>query len=157
MVVETIKWDLYKLIQKFDWSYMMSDSHNVWEAGMQVDKEIQAKIHALVAIHREDADTLYSEAKFIAGSDYTDYNERGFGLKYRVINSWFDPYLAIASVDRSKLPTPDEFIINSDYPTWFQEHDSLEGETVINYMDCIQAMKEYAELCVEDALKKAGK
>ena len=157
MIVETIKWDLYKLIQKFDWSYMMSDSHNVWEAGMQVDKEIQAKIHALVGIHREDADTLYTEAKFIAGSDYTDYNERGFGLKYRVINSWFDPYLAIASVDRSKLPTPDEFITNSDYPTWFQEHDSLEGETVINYMDCIQAMKEYAELCVEDALKKAGK
>jgi hypothetical protein len=71
----------------------MSDSHSVWEAGMKVDKEIQAKVHALCAIHREDADTLYSEVKSIAGPDYTDYNEDGFGLKYRVINSWFKPYI----------------------------------------------------------------
>jgi hypothetical protein len=47
----------------------MSDSHNVWEAGMKVDKEIQAKIHALCAIHKEDAEALYSEIKDIAGSD----------------------------------------------------------------------------------------
>ena len=93
MVVDTIKSDLYELIQKHDWSYMMSDSHSVWEAGMKVDKEIQAKVHALCAIHREDADTLYSEIKNIAGPDYTDYNEDGFGLKYRVINSWFKPYI----------------------------------------------------------------
>jgi len=156
-VSKQIKHELELLVVGHDWSYMMSDSHSAWEAGMKVDKEIQAKIHALVAIHREDAEWLYGYLKSVAGPDYTDYNERGFGLKYRVINSWFDPYLAIASVDRSKLPTPDEFITNSDYPTWFQEHDSLEGETVINYMDCIQAMKEYAELCVEDALNKAGK
>jgi hypothetical protein len=71
----------------------MSDSHNVWEAGMQVDKEIQAKIHALVGIHREDADTLYSEAKFIAGTDYSDYDSKGRGLKYRVIAQWFEPYI----------------------------------------------------------------
>ena len=69
MVVDTIKSDLYELIQKHDWSYMMSDSHNVWEAGMKVDKEIQAKIHALCAIHKEDAEALYSEIKDIAGSD----------------------------------------------------------------------------------------
>jgi hypothetical protein len=71
----------------------MSDSHSVWEAGMKVDKEIQAKVHALCAIHREDADTLYSEVKSIAGSDYTDYDSSGFGLKYRVIHSWFKPYI----------------------------------------------------------------
>ena len=93
MVVDTIKSDLYELIQKHDWSYMMSDSHSVWEAGMKVDKEIQAKIHALCAIHKEDADTLKGIIRGIAGSDYTDYNEDGFGLKYRIIHSWFKPYI----------------------------------------------------------------
>jgi hypothetical protein len=71
----------------------MSDSHSVWEAGMQIEKSIQAKIHALCAIHKEDAEALYSEIKDIAGSDYTDYDSSGYGLKYRVINSWFKPYI----------------------------------------------------------------
>ena len=93
MVVDTIKSDLYELIQKHDWSYMMSDSHSVWESGMMEDKEIQAKIHALCAIHKEDAEELYVFTKYIAGPDYTDYNEDGFGLKYRVIHSWFKPYI----------------------------------------------------------------
>jgi hypothetical protein len=71
----------------------MSDSHSVWEAGMQIEKSIQAKIHALCAIHKEDAEALYSEIKDIAGSDYTDYDSSGYGLKYRVINVWFKPYI----------------------------------------------------------------
>ena len=66
MIVDTIKSDLYELIQKHDWSYMMSDSHNVWESGMMEDKEIQAKIHALCAIHKEDAEELYVFTKYIA-------------------------------------------------------------------------------------------
>ena len=93
MVVDTIKSDLYELIQKHDWSYMMSDSHNVWESGMMEDKEIQAKIHALCAIHKEDAEELYVFTKYIAGPDYTDSDKNGNGLKYRVINSWFKPYI----------------------------------------------------------------
>ena len=93
MVVDTIKSDLYELIQKHDWSYMMSDSHSVWEAGMMEDKEIQAKIHALVGIHKEDAEALYNEVKDLAGPDYTDSDKNGNGLKYRVINSWFKPYI----------------------------------------------------------------
>ena len=92
MIVDTIKQDLMGLVSGHDYSYMMSDSHDVWVAGMRVDKEIQAKIHALVAIHREDAVALYSEVKNIAGSDYTDYDEHGNGLKYRVIDGWFKPY-----------------------------------------------------------------
>jgi hypothetical protein len=71
----------------------MSDSHNVWEAGVQIEREIKAKVHALCAIHREDAEALYSEVKDIAGSDYTDYDSSGYGLKYRTINSWFKPYI----------------------------------------------------------------
>ena len=88
-----IKQDLHDMVQKHDWSYMMSDSHSVWEAGMRHEKEIQAKIHALVGIHREDAIGLCDSVKDIAGQDYTDYNEDGFGLKYRVIHSWFKPYI----------------------------------------------------------------
>jgi hypothetical protein len=68
----------------------MSDSHSVWEAGMNVERSIKAKIHALIGIHREDGIGLCDEVKDIAGPDY---NEDGFGLKYRVIHSWFKPYI----------------------------------------------------------------
>ena len=91
--VQTIQDELLSLVIGHDWSYMMSDSHPVWDAGMNVEREIKAKIHALVGIHREDGIGLCDELKDIAGSDYTDYNEDGFGLKYRVIHSWFKPYI----------------------------------------------------------------
>jgi hypothetical protein len=71
----------------------MSDDHRAWEAGLQVEREIKAKVHALCAIHREDAEALYSEVKDIAGSDYTDYDKNGNGLKYRTIIGWFKPYI----------------------------------------------------------------
>jgi hypothetical protein len=74
----------------------MSDSHSVWEAGMRYEKEIQAKIHALVAVHREDAERLKGIVKGIAGPDYSDKDVYGYGLKYRTINSWFRPYLGLA-------------------------------------------------------------
>ena len=60
---------------------------------MVYEKGIQAKIHALCSIHREDAEALYSEIKNVAGTDYTDYNSNGKGLKYRVIDGWFEPYI----------------------------------------------------------------
>jgi hypothetical protein len=71
----------------------MSDSHPVWDAGMNVERNIQAKIHALVAIHKEDAEALKGIVRGIAGQDYSDYDKSGFGLKYRTINSWFKPYI----------------------------------------------------------------
>ena len=92
-VSNTIKERLIDMVQKHDWSYMMSDSHNVWEVGMKHESAIKAKVHALCAIHREDAEALYSEVKSIAGSDYTDYDEHGNGLKYRTIIGWFKPYI----------------------------------------------------------------
>ena len=92
-ISNTIKQDLMGLVSGHDWSYMMSDSHDVWEAGMQVERSIQAKVHALCGIHREDAEALYSEVKGIAGSDYTDYDSNGNGLKYRTIIGWFKPYI----------------------------------------------------------------
>ena len=91
--INTIHTDLLDMVKTHDWSYMMSDSHSVWEVGMRHEAGIKAKVHALCAIHREDAEALYSEIKEVAGSDYTDYDKDGFGLKYRVINSWFKPYI----------------------------------------------------------------
>ena len=93
MIVETIQSDLYDMVQKHDWSYMMSDSHSVWEVGMRHEAGIKAKIHALVGIHKEDAEALYNEVKDLAGPDYTDSDKNGNGLKYRVIDGWFKPYI----------------------------------------------------------------
>ena len=92
-VNEQIKMDLMDMVSTHDWSYMMSDSHSVWEVGMRHEAGIKAKVHALCAVHREDAEALYNEVKAIAGTDYKDYNEEGFGLKYRTIHSWFKPYI----------------------------------------------------------------
>jgi hypothetical protein len=98
MIVETIKSDLMDMVQKHDWSYMMSDSHSVWEVGGAAERLIKIKIHALIAIHREDAEALYNEVKAVAGPDYTDYNSNGYGLKYRVINQWFEIYIAMDEI-----------------------------------------------------------
>jgi hypothetical protein len=85
--------DLMDMVRTHDWSYMMSDSHSVWEVGMRHEAGITSKVHALCAIHREDAEALYSEVKAVAGTDYTDYDSNGYGLKYRVIRVWFKPYI----------------------------------------------------------------
>jgi hypothetical protein len=86
-VSESIKSDLLVQAQKHDYSYMMSDSHNSWERGMRSEKEIQAKVHALCAIHREDAQALLSEVLEAVPEQYID------GLTHRVIHSWFSPYV----------------------------------------------------------------
>jgi hypothetical protein len=94
-VIETIEKDLMKLVAGHDWSYMMSDDHNVWAAGLEVEKSIKAKIHALIVVHREDGAQLYKNVKSIAGTDYTDYDKYGDGLKYRTINGWFKDYTEV--------------------------------------------------------------
>jgi hypothetical protein len=92
-IVQRIQDELLSLVMGHDWSYMMSDSHDVWVEGNKVERDIQAKIHALVAVHREDAEHLMGIVKGMAGEDYSDYDTNGNGLKYRVINSWFKPYI----------------------------------------------------------------
>lgn len=83
-----IKSDLLDMVQKHDYSYMMSDSHSVWESGMRYEKEIQAKVHALCAIHREDAEAVLVECLSIRSEQYID------GLTHKVIRGWFNPYIA---------------------------------------------------------------
>jgi hypothetical protein len=90
--------DLLDMVSKHDYSYMMSDSHSVWESGMVYEKHIKAKIHALCAIHREDAEALYNEVKPVAGPDYLDYDKNGRGLKYRVIWQWFEVYIGLDTI-----------------------------------------------------------
>ena len=92
-ISKQIHTDLLSMVSKHDYSYMMSDSHSVWESGMVYEKHIIAKIHALCAIHKEDAEELYVFTKYIAGPDYTDSDKNGNGLKYRVIDGWFKPYI----------------------------------------------------------------
>ena len=82
-----IRVDLLDMVQKHDYSYMMSDSHGVWESGMRYEKEIQAKVHALCAIHREDAEALLDECLSIRSEQYID------GLTHKVIRGWFKPYI----------------------------------------------------------------
>lgn len=87
-VSEQIKIDLLDMVQKHDYSYMMSDSHSAWESGMRYEKEIQAKIHALCGIHREDAEALWYEVTNLVPEQYID------GLCHKVIKGWFSPYVS---------------------------------------------------------------
>ncbi len=86
-VLEQIKDDLFSMVQTHDYSYMMSDSHNVWEAGMQNERSIKAKIHALCAIHREDAEYIRGIVLGLVAEQYID------GLTHKTINGWFSSYI----------------------------------------------------------------
>ncbi len=86
-VSKQIHSDLLDMVQQHDYSYMYSDDHRSWESGMRYEKEIQAKIHALCGIHREDADGLYKEVIGIVQEQYRD------GLTHKTIKGWFKPYI----------------------------------------------------------------
>ena len=89
--------EVYEMLRQdviyHDWSYMMSDSNEVWKEGRAVEVRIIEMIHILLGVCKMDPMDLYKECKEVAGSDYTDYDSKGYGLKYRVINSWFKPYM----------------------------------------------------------------
>ena len=84
---ELIRQELMFEAKRHDYSYMMSDSHSVWEHGMRHEKLIQAKVHALCAIHREDAEALLDEVLDVVPEQYVD------GLTHKVIKGWFNPYI----------------------------------------------------------------
>jgi len=89
--------EVYEMLKQdviyHDYSYMMSDSHSVWQSGNSVEKTIREMLHILIAVCKWDAEALYNECKDIAGPDYTDWDSKGEGLKYRVIRGWFKPYI----------------------------------------------------------------
>jgi hypothetical protein len=90
--------EVYEMLKQdviyHDWSYMMSDDNKVWSEGRAVEVAIIEMIHLLLGVCKWDAMDLYKELKEVAGTDYTDYDSKGYGLKYRVINSWFKPYMS---------------------------------------------------------------
>jgi len=86
-VGEQIKQDLLDMVQKHDYSHMFSDSHSAWEAGMQSENSIKAKIHALFIYHREDMEALYNEVLELVPEQYID------GLTHKMIKSWFNTYI----------------------------------------------------------------
>jgi hypothetical protein len=94
--------EVYEMLKQdviyHDWSYMMSDDHRVWGVGLNVEKCIKEMLHILIGVCKMDAEALYSEVKGLAGNDYTDYDSKGNGLKYRTINGWFKPYIEVGSI-----------------------------------------------------------
>ena len=86
-VAEQMRQDLLDMVQKHDYSHMFSDSHNVWQAGYQIENQIKAKIHALFTYHREDMEALYNEVLELVPEQYID------GLTHKTIKHWFSTYI----------------------------------------------------------------
>ena len=89
--------EVYEMLKQdviyHDWSYMMSDDNKVWSEGRAVELSIIEMIHVLLGVCRWDPEKLYNDVMDVVGPDYTDYDKSGYGLKYRVIHSWFKPYM----------------------------------------------------------------
>jgi hypothetical protein len=47
------------------------------------------------------------------------------------------------------IPTTEEHINDRGFATWFVAHSDTEGEVVINFSDCKEAMIEFARLHVQ--------
>ena len=86
-VAEMLRQDLLVMVQNHDYSHMFSDSHGAWEAGMQSENQIKAKIHALFIYHREDMTQLYEDCLSVRPEQYTD------GLTHKTIKNWFSTYI----------------------------------------------------------------
>ncbi len=80
-------------VRVHDYSYMMSDSHNVYMAGRNKEKQIEEKLHALINICRYAADDLLDEVISAVPQRYNDVDSNGNDLTHRVIRGWFKPYV----------------------------------------------------------------
>ena len=79
-------------VKTHDYSYMMSDDHNVYMNGRSVEKQIEEKLHALINICRYDASDLLDEVLTEVKQEYNDRDSNGDDLTHRVIKGWFKPY-----------------------------------------------------------------
>ena len=79
-------------VKLHDYSYMMSDDHNVYMRGRNNEKQIEEKLHALINICRYDANDLLDEVLTEVKQEYNDVDENGNDLTHRVIRGWFKPY-----------------------------------------------------------------
>lgn len=79
-------------IKKHDYSYMMSDSHKVWENGNAEEKRIQSLIKSMID-SGTSASYLLSVALNEVKQQYTDVDVNGDDLTHRVIKGWFIKFL----------------------------------------------------------------
>ena len=80
-------------VKSHDYSYMMSDDHNVYMNGRNKEKQIEEKLHALINICRYDGYDLLDEVITLVPQRYNDVDKNGDDLTHRVIRSWFNPYI----------------------------------------------------------------
>ena len=80
-------------VKTHDYSYMMSDDHNVYMNGRSREKQIEEKLHALINICRYDGHDLLDEVISLVPQQYNDVDKNGNDLTHRVIRGWFEPYV----------------------------------------------------------------
>ncbi len=80
-------------VKRHDYSYMMSDDHNVYMNGRNKEKQIEEKLHALINICRYDGHDLLDEIISLVPQQYNDVDKNGNDLTHRVIRGWFKPYV----------------------------------------------------------------
>ena len=80
-------------VKTHDYSYMMSDDHNVYMNGRSREKQIEEKLHALIGICRYDGHDLLDEVISLVPQQYNDVDKNGNDLTHRVIRGWFNPYV----------------------------------------------------------------
>ena len=78
-------------IVKHDYSYMMSDSHSVWEKGNKAEKHIQSLIAKLIE-GGENPLALKLNTLNSVPQQFNDVDKDGNDLTHRVIRSWFNKY-----------------------------------------------------------------
>jgi len=105
-------------VKLHDYSYMMSDDHNVYMRGRNNEKQIEEKLHALINICRYDANDLLDEVLTEVKQEYNDVDENGNDLTHRVIRGWFSQYVEDEGpeVDSAGF-TDDDRIVNGQYKT----------------------------------------
>jgi hypothetical protein len=85
-------------VKTHDYSYMMSDDDRVYSRGRNNEKQIQEKLHALIAICRYDGYDLLDRVLSFVKQEYNDKDSNGDDLTHRVIKGWFKPYITDGEV-----------------------------------------------------------
>jgi hypothetical protein len=85
-------------VKAHDYSYMMSDDDRVYSRGRNNEKQIQEKLHALIAICRYDGSDLLDRVLSFVKQEYNDKDSNGDDLTHRVIKGWFKPYITDGEV-----------------------------------------------------------
>jgi hypothetical protein len=80
-------------VKTHDYSYMMSDDDRAYSSGRNNEKQIQEKLHALIAICKYDGLDLLDEVISLVPQQYNDVDKNGNDLTHRVIRGWFEPYV----------------------------------------------------------------